>query len=106
MFQKTSIKYIWKSWKISIRQQWKKIEEKGEKEGKREEEENKEKGDEKQKKKEWNWKSRVGQKINKIKTYWMRLMPEKDKMEEIISELKNVLDETFQNNVRQIEKLK
>lgn len=36
----------------------------------------------------------------------MRLMPEKDKMEEIISELKNVLDETFQNNVRQIEKLK
>lgn len=36
----------------------------------------------------------------------MRLMPEKDKMEEIISELKNVLDETFQNNIRQIEKLK
>ena len=36
----------------------------------------------------------------------MRLMPEKDKMEEIISELKNALDETFQNDVRQIEKLK
>lgn len=36
----------------------------------------------------------------------MRLMPEKDKMEDTISELKNALDETFQNDVRQIEKLK
>ena len=40
----------------------KKIEEKGEKEGRREEEEKKEKGDEIRKKKESNWKARVGQK--------------------------------------------
>lgn len=37
----------------------------------------------------------------------MRLMPEKDKMEDTISELKNALDEKcVQNDVRQIEKLK